>query len=129
MTKEKQNTPGVATAIAIVTCWLIMALYMWFIYPGPGEWQWLAYIPISVICATIVISVAGIILSHKNDFLTPTICHYDGKDYASCMFCPNATIDPNPIYGGAMPICKCKMMSRQVFNPRNVPRWCPYGRR
>jgi hypothetical protein len=108
---------------------IVMAFYMWFVYPGTGEWQWLAYIPITVLGITACVSITGIILSSKTDLLKPTTCHIGNKDYTMCIICPNAEVKANPIYADAFPIVKCKDKKKQVFNPRKVPRWCPHGRR
>jgi hypothetical protein len=126
---DTPKKPNLNFAVLVVIVWIIMAFYMWFVYPGPGEWQWLSYIPIAVLGITAGVSITGIILSRKTDLLEPTTCHIGNKDYTMCIICPNAEVKANQIYADAFPIVKCKDKKKQVFNPRSVPRWCPHGRR
>jgi hypothetical protein len=123
------NNRQITAAIIILVGWILLAITIWTIFPGPGEWQWIAYIPGLAFVITVLVSFIGIVLSYKTNLFKPVICCVNGQTYFNCPSCQYSDIKENPIPGSIMPIMKCKEKNRQVFSMQKVPRWCPHARR
>ena len=104
--------------------WVVASIFAWC-FVLPDEFKWIAYLPILFVVFVIVAFVAAVIL---NPILPKPVSHvYVGhKRVTCCQFCPMADIRDN-IVNNSFPVVKCRETAKVCYNPKGIPRWCPYA--
>lgn len=104
--------------------WVMLSIFAWcFLLP---EWLlWIAYLPVLFAMLVVFITILAIIL--KPILPKPIQNIYIGhKRITCCQFCPMADIKDN-IVNNSYPVVKCRETAKVCYNPRGIPRWCPYA--
>jgi len=117
--------PELKQVLEIFAGWILIAVLIWYLVPP--DLKWMAWVPTGFILIAVIVSGFGIFF-RRIGFFKPRIAHVLGKDYKSCEFCPAAQIKDNPVNKNVL-IYKCGATGagmRLIYNPRRVPRWCPY---
>ncbi|MCK9591450.1 MAG: hypothetical protein M0Q91_05505 [Methanoregula sp.] len=124
MEKIKNMRPEAKQVTKIFALWTLIAILLRVFMPD--DLKWLAWIPVMFIFIAVVVSVIALFLKQRG-FFQPVIARIKGREYKSCLFCPENRIKENPVNRNLL-IHKCSASGMRIlFYPMKVPRWCPYA--